>query len=127
VRRDYDQAIPWLEASSAQGDPLAKMQLGVAYASGSGVEQSFEIAVRLLEEAAEAGVGEAIVYMSEAYAEGYGVDKDPVRAAMFMTVAKRAGFPEADERLRQLTRGFDAEKKKRVAKLASEYMRKLAQ
>ncbi len=69
-----------IQLRAEKGEVLAQVQLGLLYANGEQVEQSFGEAKGWWEKAAEQGAADAQFYLGKIYASGAGVDKDQLEA-----------------------------------------------
>lgn len=72
-RQDYVNAFKEWRPLAGQGDAIAQYYMGVLYANGQGVEQSYEEAANWYEKAAEQDYAEAQYSLGELYDQGKGV------------------------------------------------------
>ena len=69
-----------IKLRAEKGEMQAQTQLGLLYANGEQVEQSFSDAKLWWEKAAEQGAAAAQFYLGKIYASGAGVEKDQLEA-----------------------------------------------
>ena len=70
----------WLMKAIANGSPMAKAQLAMAYRDGKGVKRDLHTAKRLFQEAAEEGAPVAMVCLGNMYIDGVGVVQNRLTA-----------------------------------------------
>ena len=91
-RDDYVSTdIATLRALAEQGNPFAQNNLGVCYANGQGVEQSWEEAVKWYRKSAEQGDETAQTNLGRRYANGQGVEQSWEEAAKWFRKAADQG------------------------------------
>lgn len=101
----YDKALQTMLALAETADhEYAQYYLGVMYANGQGVKQSYEKAANWLRRSAEKGVPQAQYKLGELYAKGRGVPKDHEHAYAWYSVAAAMGHPSASQSV-QLSKG----------------------
>jgi TPR repeat protein len=99
VKRDYAQAVEWLQQSAAQGNTSAMCNLAWAYESGKGVKQDYAKARYLLEKAAARSVPYAQIALGDMYEYGLGVPKDAAKALGYYQKAAERGDTGAQVRV----------------------------
>ena len=77
------------------GDATAQLQLGMALASGHGVQKDSAEAAKWIEKAAEQGHTEAQFLLALAYRDGLGVERRVSTARRWLEAAAAAGHAEA--------------------------------
>jgi localization factor PodJL len=81
---------PLLRAAALKGDPTAAYEVGVRYAEGKGVAQSFDDAAKWYDRAAQAGVIPAAFRLGTFYEKGLSVKKDiEIARRYYMQAAER--------------------------------------
>ncbi len=80
-----------LRSGAERGDANAQFELGAKYASGDGVVQNYNEAVKWFNKAAESGHVLSAATLGAFYWAGRGVRQDYVSAYMWSEVAKQAG------------------------------------
>jgi TPR repeat protein len=85
--------------AAEQGHVIAQYNLGVRYASGNGVPQSWEEAVKWFRMAADQGDADAQNNLGTCYARGLGLSQDYVEAARWLQLAADQGHPLARQAL----------------------------
>lgn len=101
VRRDYKQAVFWLQKSAEQGNVTAEVELGVVYDN----MQDYAQAIIWYRRAAEHGNARALYNLGVAYAYGESVPKDLTEANAWYRKAAEQG-----DALAQLNLAVDYEK-----------------
>jgi TPR repeat protein len=91
--------IAALKARAEEGDAKAQVQLGVAYASGSGVSADDAQAVKWFRKAAEKGDGAGEYSLGEMYLTGRGVDTNLAEGVKWMRRAAEHGDPRGQSNL----------------------------
>jgi hypothetical protein len=89
------QLRPWVKKKKAWAQEL----MGLIYADGKGVEQSYEMARRLYELSASQGYAAAQFSLGLMYHHGLGVDQSYERAVEYMEAAARQGMAAAQSNL----------------------------
>ena len=84
---NLEQAVYWFFLSADGGNPRAKYNIGLLYASGRGLEQSDIDAVKWWKDAASEGVVSAQISLSNAYHHGRGCEKSDSKAFELMCMA----------------------------------------
>jgi TPR repeat protein len=92
---DYDTAARSWRMPAERGHAGAQFSLGVAYATGRGVEQSLDRAIGWWQEAAAQGHLGAQLNLGLIYWRGEGVQKDLDKARMWWQQAATGGDPAA--------------------------------
>jgi uncharacterized protein len=87
VRQNYVEAARWCRKASEQGDPIAQVGLGLAYANGEGVPQDYVEAARWYRKAAEQEDADAQYTLGTMYSDGRGVPQNYVEANMWVDLA----------------------------------------
>ena len=85
--KDDTLAVEWYRRAAVQGLAVAQTNLGVRYASGSGVGRSQEEAASWFRKAAEQGDATAQFNIGVMYANGTGVRQDVVEAFRWLSLA----------------------------------------
>jgi S1-C subfamily serine protease len=88
-RRDYATASQQWSVAAQAGEAVAQYSLGILYASGLGVAQSYQEAARWFLQASQQGYGEAQYNLGLLYARGQGVPQDYVEAYKWLELAAR--------------------------------------
>jgi len=115
---------PLLRAAALKGDPTAAYEVGVRYAEGKGVAQSFDDAAKWYDRAAQAGVIPAVFRLGTFYEKGLSVKKDVDIARRYYMQAAERGNAKAMHNLAVLD--ADGGGKGANYKSASEWFRKAA-
>ena len=76
TKEDYQSAVKWLRASTAQGNPGAEFLLGYLYERGQGVPQDYAKAAENYRAAALQGHSSAENNLASLYQHGQGVPKN---------------------------------------------------
>ena len=97
--RDYDSAVPLLEAQAGQGNAQAQYQLASLYRSGTGVPRDHEAAVGWLRKAAESGHPQAQYNLGVMYENGWGTTVNTTLAENWYRRAALQDHPMAREKL----------------------------
>ena len=92
IERDYDLAVKWYEAASAQGHLRAKKQLAGMYEFGIGVKVDDHKAFELYKESAEGGIAESQANLGRMYEKGKGVVRNAAAAREWFLKAGKQGF-----------------------------------
>jgi len=93
------EGVRWWRMAAADGDPVAQTNLGVAYASGRGVEPDYAQALEWYRRAAAQGHAAAQFGLGLMYERGEGVASDTVEARRWYELAASGGDERARERL----------------------------
>jgi localization factor PodJL len=115
---------PLLRAAALKGDPTAAYEVGVRYAEGKGVAQSFDDAAKWYDRAAQAGVIPAVFRLGTFYEKGLSVKKDIDIARRYYMQAAERGNAKAMHNLAVLD--ADGGGKGANYKNASQWFRKAA-
>ena len=99
---DYATALKEWQPVAEAGDPNAQYNLGLLYARGQGVPQSYQKAAEWYQKAAEQGVAAAQYNLGVMYANGEGVTKNPDEAAKWFLKAADQGVSSAQSSLGQI-------------------------
>jgi len=86
-RGDYRLAAGLFYPLAEKGDARAQYNLGLLYASGLGVGQDYQAALKWHRQAASQGHAGAQNELAQMYAKGQGVQQDNVRAYLWYSVA----------------------------------------
>jgi len=89
------ETVKFIRDSAEQGDPRAQYNLGLMYAQGEGVRQSFDMALKWFYLAANNGVPEAQYNLGVMYGDGTGVKQDDYEACKWYQMAVEQGLAEA--------------------------------
>jgi tetratricopeptide (TPR) repeat protein len=93
--KNYTQAVVWFRKAAEKGLKEAQYNLGVCYASGTGVTKDYTQAVSWFRKAAEQGYAEAQCNLGLRYANGEGVTKDQTQAMSWFRKAAEQGYAVA--------------------------------
>jgi localization factor PodJL len=115
---------PLLRAAALKGDPTAAYEIGMRYAEGKGVAQSFDEAAKWYDRAAQAGVIPAVFRLGTFYEKGLSVKKDIEIARRYYLQAAERGNAKAMHNLAVLD--ADGGGKGANYKNASQWFRKAA-
>ena len=114
-----------LRAAAANGNPAAAYEIGIRYAEGRGVAQSFEEAIRWLDIAAKGGVAPAEYRLGSLYEKGHGTRKDREAARKLYLAAAEKGNAKAMHNLAVIyAEGLEG---KPDYQMASQWFRKAAE
>jgi len=97
-----EDGIGWWGEAAEHGDPIAMVNLGVAYATGVGVEQDYEQAMRWYRASADKGHAAGQYGVGVMYQYGDGVPRDLAEARRWYELAAAQGDVRARESLRLL-------------------------
>src|SRR5262249_30172027 len=92
-------AVRWLRRSVHQGNPWAHFYLGMCYANGLGVEQSFRKAAKFYRIAAEGGDSGGANNLAALYEYGRGVKRSARCAAVWRRRTRRLQERERRNRI----------------------------
>jgi TPR repeat protein len=93
------ESITVLTKRAESGDVKAQVQMGLAYASGDGIEADGNQAVKWFRRAADQGDITGEYYLGELYATGRGVPVDYVESMKWLRKAAEQGEPRAQYNL----------------------------
>ena len=93
------QDIEQLRKAAEQGDASAQYNLGLSYATGEGVPQDYQEAVKWFRLAAEQGNAESQDILGFMYAEGRGMPQDYQEAVKWFRLAAEQGNAGAQDKL----------------------------
>src|SRR6476620_10398429 len=93
------QGLAALKQRAESGDVKAQVQIGLAYASGDGIEADGTQAVKWFRKAADQGDPAGEYYLGELYATGRGVPVDDAEALKWLRKAAEQGEPHAQYNL----------------------------
>lgn len=96
---DAGKAAEWFRKAMAGGSRDARVNLGMMYLEGRGVEQDMPYGVDLIRSAADDGYARAQYHMGILYGEGKGVVRDEIHALAWFRKAAEAGYPVAQMHL----------------------------
>jgi uncharacterized protein len=102
VPSDPAAGVSWWREAAAFGDPVAQTNLAVAYASGTGIDKDYRLALEWYRKAAEQGHAPGQYGLGVMYEYGDGVEPDLAEARRWYELAAAQGDPLARERLQQL-------------------------
>lgn len=100
-----EDGIGWWGEAAEHGDPIAMVNLGVAYATGVGVEKDYEQAMRWYRASADKGHAAGQYGVGVMYHYGDGVPRNLAEARRWYELAAAQG----DARARESLRSLDAE------------------
>jgi TPR repeat protein len=89
------ESLQGTRARAKKGDAVAQWSLGMKYATGDGVKQSWSKAKVWMEKAAAQGNLQAIGDLGVMYLRGYGVKEDYARARSLLEKSANGGHPAA--------------------------------
>ncbi|MHB1141357.1 MAG: SEL1-like repeat protein [Sulfuricaulis sp.] len=92
---DAGKAAEWFRKAVAGGSRDARVNLGMMYLGGRGVEQDVSRGVGLIRSAADDGYARAQYHMGILYGEGKGVVRDEIQALAWFHKAAKGGYPIA--------------------------------
>ena len=95
AEKETPDAVSLLREAAEQGDADAQNELGKCYASGSGVEQSYEEAARYYRMAADQGFAKSQYNLATLYLYGLGVERDCNKANALLQLAAGQGLAHA--------------------------------
>jgi aminoglycoside phosphotransferase len=95
-------AVEWYRKAADQGVAQAQSNLGLMYANGHGVDQSYATAVKWYRKAAEQEFAHAQGCLGIMYLEGKGVDQNLSEALRWLRKADAAGYPPAADAIEQI-------------------------
>ena len=96
------EAVEWYRKVADQGDARAQRALGMAYATGRGVKQDYELAAEWFKKSAELGDFAAQRNLGYLYLHGKGVKKDKAEARNWLEKAAAQGDIYAAELLKEI-------------------------
>ena len=99
---DYETAVEVAHKFAEENNAEAQNLLGLCYANGNGVEQSYTEAVKWYTKAAEQGYAEAQCNLGNCYYNGEGVTKDKTEAVKWYKKAAEQGYEDAQKALKRL-------------------------
>lgn len=105
----YARAVRLWYAPAEQGHVLAQFNLGVAFATGQGVDVNFTQAARWWQPAGYQGHTAAQYNLGLLYSRGQGVDKNPATARMWWYLAAMSGDAAAQFHLGAMAATGDGE------------------
>jgi TPR repeat protein len=121
---NHEQELATVKKQAEAGDVKAQVQLGLAYASGDGVEADGKQAVKWFRKAADREDAAGEYYLGELYATGRGVPVDYSEALKWLRKAAEQGEPHAQYNLAAIyTQGLGVDKDDYEA---AKWMRKAA-
>lgn len=101
-RGQVAKAMELYRQAAAQGVGAAELRLGWLYESGTGGEQSYDLARAHYERAVAAGVLEANMRLGLLYLDGWGVTRDVPAAVVHLQAAANAGYQPAQKILSEM-------------------------
>ncbi len=99
---NHQEAARLFMQAAEQGNRPAQYFIGLMYARGDGVEQSFEDAFKWLHKASMGGYPKAVYHLGEMYVKGDGIAIDNVKAMAWFWVGTTLGDRYAEKRLRAI-------------------------
>jgi len=97
--RDEATAVAWYRKAAERGLALAKVMLGLSYATGRGVPRDDRQAYGWFEQAANDGLPLAQYGLGMLYSNGRGVEPDWIKAHMWLSLAVAGGHVGAAQPL----------------------------
>lgn len=97
--KDYTNAVKWYHEAAEQGLGAAQNRLGIYYANGQGVKQSYYEAVKWYKKAAENGYAWGQYNLAERYFCGEGVTQNYDQATKWYRKAAEQNIANAQNRL----------------------------
>lgn len=95
----YVESVKWFSKAAAQGNNVAKYNLGICYEKGRGVSENINQAFVLFSESAEKGFIPAQKKLGHNYMDGIGVKKDSSTAFFWFEKAANQGDAESEYNL----------------------------
>ena len=95
LKSDPAKAVAACRKLADQGMPKAQFNLGLMYAQGQGLAQSYTEAAKWYRKAADQGYAKALNNLGSLYYSGRGVPKDYVQAYMWVDLAASRGYADA--------------------------------
>ena len=92
-RGDFATALRIIQPLADQGNAKAQTLLGLMYAEGSGVAQSYAEAMRWYRRAADQGDYNAQMFIGFLYRDGNGVPQDYVQSYLWLNLAAQSNAP----------------------------------
>lgn len=92
---DPEEAVPWLEIASTQGDSWAQYLLGKMLLRGEHVDRNADRAVELLEASYRQGNSYAAYFLGKAYLDGILLQQDIPVAEEMLAFSAESGLAEA--------------------------------
>jgi TPR repeat protein len=95
----FGEALIWYQQAVDAGSLNARVDIGMMYEFGWGVQRDSSVALRWYQSAARAGCPRGMVSLGRSYQEGIGVPRDHEQAMAWYLKAARAGSAEAMNRI----------------------------
>jgi TPR repeat protein len=95
----------WYKRAAEKGSAVAEYNLGVRYARGNSVQQSYEESFNWFQKAAQKDMIQAEINLAILYANGLGVSKNLFEAKRWLQKAADQGSSNAFKGLKLLERG----------------------
>ena len=92
TKKDYKEAINWLEKAVAQNNSGAFNSIGFCYYYGYGVKQDYNEAVKYFRKASDFGEEYAYLNLGTCYLRGHGVNQDIKQANELFRLAEQKGL-----------------------------------
>ena len=92
---DYEEAISWFQEADELGSAVARMNIGLLYQNGFGVEQNFQEALYWYDKAAKLGNAAALTNIGLLNKEGKGLEINYNSALSYFKKAAELGNPAA--------------------------------
>lgn len=103
AQKDYKEALRWNALAAEQGSAGAKVNSGIIYYYGKGVEQDYRVAYDFFRKAAgETSNKCAMFFLGEMYEKGYYVKADNAKAYYWYREASLQGNKDAQKRLEKM-------------------------
>lgn len=99
VRKDFHEAVKWLQKSADMGYAKAQFSLSIRYMLGQGVKKNYKKAFGWLKKAADQGLVEAQYGVGLRYYWGQGTTKDSAKAMDWLAKAAQQGHKGAEYQL----------------------------
>lgn len=94
-RGDYPLAVHFMSQAAEAGDVSAQVNLGIAYANGTGTERDYAQSLKWFRLAADQGAAPAQFNLGVIYQRGLGVPQDYTEAAKWYLLAADGDDPRA--------------------------------
>ena len=111
----------WYRKAAAQHLPLARLMLGLAYATGRGTARDDRQATEWFEQAANDGLTLAQYALGMLYSNGRGIQQDWIKARLWLDLAVSGGYVGAAQPLEYATSQLDEKGLTRARDLAREW------
>ena len=115
------ESLEWYQETADKGYPEAQYNLGILYATGSGVELSHTEAVKWYRLAADQGLANAQFNLGVSYANGEGIPQNNIKAYMWWSLAKAQGHDVAAKYMISIKRNMVPSDVSRAQQLAEDW------